>query len=196
MCPWQFPAKPSVVLGSREQQTSPAPHPGLGAHMLKAKADGGRAHSPSILDIFFSSALLAELLAGVFPCLTDNRSWWAKPFYLQWWLIIHFEEVLEALPGHLMQDIGNECSYRAGAMLSTSYSLSECLLSDSHWTVFHKSQTVFHASLPSRCYGKMSFNFFLRTLKKFAFYFFFFFFYWWLRWLQVKQELCNYTNLF
>lgn len=80
-----FPAKPSMVQGSREQQTNPALHSEPGAHRLKANADDGRAHSPSILDIFLSSALLAALLsslllAGVFPRLTDNRSWWAKPF--------------------------------------------------------------------------------------------------------------------
>lgn len=140
-----------------ENSKPTALHSELGAYRLKANTDDGWAHRPSILDILFSSALLAELLAGVFSCLTDNRSWGAKPFYLGWYLTIHFEEVLVALSGHLT---GNECSCSAEAMQSTSYSLSQCLLSDSHWAIFHKSQTVFNASLPSWCYGKIIFIFF------------------------------------
>lgn len=76
-----------------------------------------------------------------------------------------------------MQDTGNECSCRAGAMLCTSYSLSECLLSDSLWAIFHKSQTVFHASLPSRCYSKMSLIFFSENIKEHLHLNFFFFFF-------------------
>lgn len=51
-----FPAKPIVVLGSKQQQTNPAPHSQLGRHRLKANTDDERAWSPSILDIFFSIA--------------------------------------------------------------------------------------------------------------------------------------------
>lgn len=74
-CPWQFCSNTQHGAGQQIEQTNSAPCFELGVHRPKANAIDVRTQPPSVLDIFISSALLAEPLKLVLPTLTASRSW-------------------------------------------------------------------------------------------------------------------------